>query len=159
MSEGERNRKKEIEFFLPCKLTDFPSGCCCWYPLLLFSPKSCPTLCDPVDCSPPGSHDKGLHRKKAAEEVRVSASSARDSEGTLRLETDPPQLLAPLLLVSHRPCPALLGPHGLQPARLLCPWGFPGKNAGVGCHFLLLGISLTLGSNLHLQLCRQILYC
>ena len=27
--------------------------------------------------------------------------------------------------------------HGLQPARLLCPWDFPGKNAGVGCHFLL----------------------
>ena len=23
------------------------------------------------------------------------------------------------------------------PARLLCPWDFPGKNPGVGCHFLL----------------------
>ena len=31
-------------------------------------------------------------------------------------------------------------PHGLQPARLLCPWDFPGKNTGVGCHFLLQGI-------------------
>ena len=30
-----------------------------------------------------------------------------------------------------------LWPHGLQPARLLCPWDFPGKNTGVGCHFLL----------------------
>ena len=29
-------------------------------------------------------------------------------------------------------------PHGLQPARLLCPWDFPGKNTGVGCHALLL---------------------
>ena len=27
--------------------------------------------------------------------------------------------------------------HGLQPARLLCPWDFPGKNTEVGCHFLL----------------------
>ena len=27
--------------------------------------------------------------------------------------------------------------HGLQPTRLLCPWNFPGKNTGVGCHFLL----------------------
>ena len=27
-------------------------------------------------------------------------------------------------------------PHGLQPARLLCSWDFPGKNTGVGCHFL-----------------------
>jgi len=28
-------------------------------------------------------------------------------------------------------------PHGLQPTRLLCPWDSPGKNTGVGCHFLL----------------------
>ena len=25
----------------------------------------------------------------------------------------------------------------LYPTRLLCPWDFPGKNTGVGCHFLL----------------------
>ena len=31
-----------------------------------------------------------------------------------------------------------LWPHG--PSRLLCPWGFPSKNTGVGCHFLLQGI-------------------
>ena len=28
-------------------------------------------------------------------------------------------------------------PHGLQPTRLLCPWGFPVKSTGVGCHCLL----------------------
>ena len=28
-------------------------------------------------------------------------------------------------------------PHGRQPIRLLCPWDSPGKNTGVGCHFLL----------------------
>ena len=28
-------------------------------------------------------------------------------------------------------------PHGLQPTRLLHPWDSPGKNTGVGCHFLL----------------------
>ena len=44
-------------------------------------------------------------------------------------------------------CPTLLRPHGLQPTRLLCPWAFPGKNPGVGCHFLLQGIFLTQGSN------------
>ena len=27
--------------------------------------------------------------------------------------------------------------HGLQPTRLLCPWDFPGRNTGGGCHFLL----------------------
>ena len=25
--------------------------------------------------------------------------------------------------------------HGPEPARFLCPWDFPGKNTGVGCHF------------------------
>ena len=29
-----------------------------------------------------------------------------------------------------------LRPHGLSPPRFLCPWDFPGKNTGVGCHFL-----------------------
>ena len=28
-------------------------------------------------------------------------------------------------------------PHGWQPTRLFCPWDSPGKNTGVGCHFLL----------------------
>ena len=31
--------------------------------------------------------------------------------------------------------------HGLQPTRLLHPWGFPGKSTGVGCHCLLRGIT------------------
>ena len=43
-----------------------------------------------------------------------------------------------------------LQPHGLQPARFLCPWDFPGKNTEVGCHFLLQGIFSTQGSNLRL---------
>ena len=33
--------------------------------------------------------------------------------------------------------------HGLLPGRLLCPWNSPGKNTGVGSHFLLQGIFLT----------------
>ena len=41
----------------------------------------------------------------------------------------------------------LLHTHGLQPARLLCPWDSPGKNIGVGCHFLLQGIFPTQESN------------
>ena len=45
-------------------------------------------------------------------------------------------------------CLTLLRPHGLQPTSLLCPWGFPGNNSGLGCHFLLQGIFLTQGSNL-----------
>ena len=30
-----------------------------------------------------------------------------------------------------------LRPRGLAPTRLLRPWDSPGKNTGVGCHFLL----------------------
>ena len=30
-----------------------------------------------------------------------------------------------------------LRPRGLQPTRFLCPWDFPGKGTGVGCHCLL----------------------
>ena len=51
-----------------------------------------------------------------------------------------------------------LGPRGLQPARLLCPWDSPDQNTGVGCHSLLQGIFPTPGSNPGLPHCRQILY-
>ena len=36
-------------------------------------------------------------------------------------------------------CPTLRL-HGLEPARLFCPWDSPGKNTGAGCHALLQGI-------------------
>ena len=52
-----------------------------------------------------------------------------------------------------------LQPYGLQPARLPSPWDFPGKNSGVGSHFLLQGIFRTQGSNPGLPHCRQTLYC
>ena len=52
-----------------------------------------------------------------------------------------------------------LQPRELWPARLLCPWNSPGKNTGVGCHFLLQGIFPTQGSNPGLPHCKQILYC
>ena len=33
--------------------------------------------------------------------------------------------------------PDSVRPHRRHPTRLPCPWDSPGKNAGVGCHFLL----------------------
>ena len=51
-----------------------------------------------------------------------------------------------------------LSPYELSPSRLLCPWDFPGKNTGVGCHFLLQDIFPTQGSKLGLPHCRQTLY-
>ena len=43
-----------------------------------------------------------------------------------------------------------LWPYGMQPARLLCPWDSPGKNAEVHCPALLQGIFLAQGSSPHL---------
>ena len=37
--------------------------------------------------------------------------------------------------------------QGTVAPRLLCPWDSPSKTTGVGCHFLLLGIFPTQGSN------------
>ena len=54
--------------------------------------------------------------------------------------------------------PNFLRTHGLQLSRLLCPWDFPGKDTGLGCHFLLQGIFPTQGSNPGLLHCRQIVY-
>ena len=34
-------------------------------------------------------------------------------------------------------CLTLCDPHRWQPTGLHCPWDSPGKNTGVGCHFLL----------------------
>ena len=51
-----------------------------------------------------------------------------------------------------------LQPQRLQPTRLFCPWNFPGKNTGVGCHSFLQGIFPTQELKLHLSHCRQILY-
>ena len=68
--------------------------------------------------------------------------------------------LALLLLVPHFPpphtlftlfsCSVVSGsllPHGLSLTRLFCPWDFPGKNTGVGCHFLLQRIFPTWNGN------------
>ena len=44
------------------------------------------------------------------------------------------------------------------PARLLGPWSFPGKNNGVGCHFLLQGIFPTRDQTHVSYIGRQILY-
>ena len=47
---------------------------------------------------------------------------------------------------------------GIVNFQLLCPWDSPGKNTGLGCHFLLQGILSTWESNLGLLYYTQILY-
>ena len=56
--------------------------------------------------------------------------------------------------------PTLCNPMDCNPPGSSCPWDFLGKKTGMGCHFLLQGISLIQGPSpylLHLLHSRQIL--
>ena len=83
--------------------------------------QSCPTLCDPIDGSPPGSPVPGILQARTLECVAFP-SPVRESEKWKSSSS----------VVSD-----CLRPHGLQPTRLLRPWDFPGKSTGVGGHCLL----------------------
>ena len=85
------------------------------------SPQSCPTLCHPIDGSPPGSPVPGILQARTLEWVAISFSNA----GKWKVK------------VKSLSRVRLLATHGLQPTRLLRPWDFPGKSTGVGCHCLL----------------------
>ena len=77
----------------------------------------CPTLCDTIDGSPPGSAVPGILQARTLEWAAISFSNAWKW--------------------SHSVVSNSQRPHGLQPTRLLHPWGSPGKSTGVGCHCLL----------------------
>ena len=46
-------------------------------------------------------------------------------------------------------------PHRQQPTRFSCPWDSPGKNTGVGCHFLLQCMKVKSESEV-VQSCRTL---
>ena len=48
--------------------------------------------------------------------------------------------------------PDSVQPHKWQPTKLPRPWDFPGKNTGVGCHFLLQSMKVKSESEVA-QLC------
>ena len=52
------------------------------------------------------------------------------------------------LLLSHFRVSDSVWPHRWQPTRLPCPWDSPGKNIGVGCHFLLQCVKVKLPSRI-----------
>ena len=83
--------------------------------------QSCPTLCDLIDGSPPSSTILGILQARTLKWVAVSFSNAWKWK----------------VKVKSLSCVRPLVPHGLQPTRLFCPWDFPGKSTGVGCHCLL----------------------
>ena len=55
--------------------------------------------------------------------------------------------MSTLLLCCAQSYLTLFDPVNCSLPGLLCPWYFPGKNTGVGCHFLLQRIFPTQGSN------------
>ena len=121
--------------------------------------QSCLTLCNPMDCSPPGSSVHGILQARIL--AWVARSSSRGSSqprdrihffsvsciGTLPLAPPGKPVNLSCMFVSHSVMSNCLRLHGLYPARFLCPWNSPCKNTGVGCHFLLQGIFLTQGLN------------
>ena len=83
------------------------------------------------------------------------ASSIHQSDSVIHIFSDYFLLCAVLCLVAQS-CPTLCNP--MEPARLLCPWGSPGKNTRVGCHALFQGIFPIQGSNPGLPYCRWIVH-
>ena len=94
--------------------------------------QSRPTLCDPIDGSPPGSTAPGFSRQEHWSGLPFPSPmhESEKSKGSRSVVSD-----------------SLL-PHGLQPTRLLHPWDFPGKSTGVGCHCLLQTTMLDLHKQL-----------
>ena len=82
--------------------------------------QSCPTLCDLIDGSPWGSPIPGILQTRTLEWVAISFPNEGEKWKWSRS----------VVFDSS-------WPHGLWPTRLLRPWDFPGKSAGVGCHCLL----------------------
>ena len=82
--------------------------------------QSCPTLCDPIDSSPPGSPVPGILQARIMEWVAISFSNAWRWKVKVKSLTE--RLWATPWTAAYR---------------LLRPWDFPGKSTRVGCHRLL----------------------
>ena len=87
--------------------------------------QSCPTLCSPIDGSPPGSPSLGFSRQEHWSGLPFPSPmhESKKWKWNCSVVSDSSQ------------------PHGLQPTRLLCPWDSSGKSTGVGCHSLLLSLA------------------
>ena len=84
--------------------------------------QSCPTLCDPIDSSPPGSGVPGILQARTLEWVAISFSNAWRRKVKVKS-------LSRVWLLATPWTAAYQAPLSMD---------FPGKNTGVGCHCLLL---------------------
>ena len=98
--------------------------------------QSGPTLCDPMNRSTPGL---SIHHQ-LPEFTQTHDHRVIDAIQPPHPLSSPVGLFLGILFFLMFSClwlfPFFLT-HGLQPTRFLCSWNFPGKNTGVGCHFLL----------------------
>ena len=92
---------------------------------------SCPTLWDPVYCSPPVSSVQRISQERILKWVAISFFRGLQNSQTLPSPT--PTAAAAVTSVVFDS----VRPHRQQLTRLPQPWDSPGKNTGVGCHFLL----------------------
>ena len=100
--------------------------------------QSCLSLCNPMDYTPPSPYVHGIPQARILEWVAM-ASSRRPSRPRHR---SPPALAGRFFTTAVAAAKSLqscltVQPCRWQPTRLLCPCSSPGKNTGVGCHFLL----------------------
>ena len=72
--------------------------------------------------------------------LRVPANAVRHKRQRISMRKRHFLYKLSMCMLSHSVVSSPLWPHGPWPSRLLYPWNFPGKNTGVGCHFLLCGI-------------------
>ena len=66
----EENISTHIYVHMCLLSCSFPGGCCC------LVTKSCLTLCDPMDCSPPGSSVHGISQARILKWIAISFSRA-----------------------------------------------------------------------------------
>ena len=81
--------------------------------------QSCPTLCDPIDGSPPGSPVPGILQARTLEWVAISFSNSWKVK------------------VKSLSCVRLFATPWTAAYQAPPSMGFPGKSTGVGCHRLL----------------------
>ena len=74
MSGQERRRRKDLEHIEILEATGYGGGHAA--AAAAKSLQSCPTLCDPVDRSPPGSPVPGILQARTLEWVAISFSNA-----------------------------------------------------------------------------------
>ena len=83
--------------------------------------QSCPTLCDPIDGSPPGSAVPGILQARILEWVAISFSNAWKRKVKVKSLSRVRHLVTPWTAAYQAPL----------------SMDFPGKSTGVGCHCLL----------------------